>query len=90
MQRLAPILLRYGVTDRRNPSANLTGGTRYLKDLLLRFESNIELALAGYNASENAVEKFGNRIPPFDETRNYVRKVPQLYSQHAAGLFGDV
>ena len=85
MQLMPATAKRYGVADRRNPSANLTGGTRYLKDLLLRFDSNLELALAGYNAGENAVEKFGNRIPPFDETRNYVRKVLQLYSQHSAG-----
>ena len=90
MQLMPATAKRYGVADRRNPSANLTGGTRYLKDLLLRFDSNLELALAGYNAGENAVEKFGNQIPPFDETRNYVRKVLQLYSQHAAGLSGDV
>ena len=90
MQLMPATAKRYGVADRRNPSANLSGGTRYLKDLLLRFDSNLELALAGYNAGENAVEKFGNRIPPFDETRNYVRKVLQLYSQHAAGLSGDV
>ena len=68
----------------------MTAGTRYLKDLLLRFDNNLELAIAGYNAGENAVEKFGNRIPPFDETRNYVRKVMQLYSQHSAGLSGDI
>ena len=85
MQLMPATAKRYGVANRRNPSANLTGGTRYLKDLLLRFDSNLELALAGYNAGENAVEKFGNRIPPYDETRNYVRKVLQLYSQHSAG-----
>ena len=90
MQLMPATARRYGVANRRNPSANLTGGTRYLKDLLLRFDSNLELAIAGYNAGENAVEKFGNRIPPFDETRNYVRKVMQLYSQHSAGLSGDV
>jgi len=85
MQLMPATARRYGVANRRNPSANLTGGTRYLKDLLLRFDSNLELALAGYNAGGNAVEKFGNRIPPFDETQNYVRKVLQLYSQHSAG-----
>jgi soluble lytic murein transglycosylase-like protein len=90
MQLMPATAKRYGVTNRRNPSANLTGGTRYLKDLLLRFDSNIELALAGYNAGENAVEKYGNQIPPYDETRNYVRKVLQLYSPHSAGSSGDV
>ncbi len=90
MQLMPATAKRYGVTNRRNPSANLSGGTRYLKDLLLRFDSNLELALAGYNAGENAVEKFGNRIPPFEETQNYVRKVLKLYSQHTAGLSDDV
>jgi soluble lytic murein transglycosylase-like protein len=90
MQLMPATARRYGVANRRNPAANLAGGTRYLKDLLLRFDSNLELAIAGYNAGENAVEKFGNRIPPFDETQNYVRKVMQLYSRHAAGLSGGV
>jgi len=90
MQLMPATARRYGVANRRNPYANLTGGTRYLKDLLLRFDRNLELALAGYNAGENAVEKFGNQIPPFDETQNYVRKVLQLYSQQSAGLSGDV
>ena len=90
MQLMPATAKRYGVSNRRNPSANLTGGTRYLKDLLLRFDSDLELALAGYNAGENAVEKFGNRIPPFEETQNYVRKVLELYSQHSAGFSNDV
>ncbi len=85
MQLMPATARRYGVANRRNPSANLTAGTRYLKDLLLRFDSNLELAIAGYNAGENAVEKFGNRIPPFDETQNYVRKVLKVYLQHTAG-----
>ena len=90
MQLMPATARRYGVANRRNPYANLTGGTRYLKDLLIRFDRNLELALAGYNAGENAVEKFGNQIPPFDETQNYVRKVLKLYSQQSAGLSGDV
>ncbi len=84
MQLMPATAQRYGVANRQDPTANLTGGTRYLKDLLVRFDSNLELALAGYNAGENAVEKFGNRIPPFAETQSYVRKVLQLYSQQFA------
>ena len=84
MQLMPATAKRYGVANRRDPSANLTGGIRYLKDLLVRFDSNLELALAGYNAGENAVEKFGNRVPPFSETRSYVRKVLELYSQQFA------
>ena len=90
MQLMPATARRYGVADRRNPSANLAGGTRYLRDLLQRFDSDLELALAGYNAGENAVEKFGNRIPPFDETRNYVRKVLELYSAQSAELSGGI
>jgi soluble lytic murein transglycosylase-like protein len=90
MQLMPATAKRYGVANRRNPSENLAGGTRYLKDLLLRFDSDLELALAGYNAGENAVEKFGNRIPPFDETQNYVRKVLEIYSRHTVELAGGV
>jgi soluble lytic murein transglycosylase-like protein len=90
MQLMPATARRYGVSNRRNPSANLTGGTRYLKDLLIRFDRNLELALAGYNAGENAVERFGNQIPPFDETQKYVRKVLKLYTQRSDGLSGDV
>ena len=84
MQLMPATAKRYGVANRRDPSANLTGGIRYLKDLLLLFDSNLELALAGYNAGEKAVEKFGNRVPPFAETQNYVRKVLELYTQQFA------
>jgi len=82
MQLMPATAERYGVTNRNNPAANLAGGTRYLKDLLERFDSDLELVLAGYNAGENAVEKYGNRIPPYNETQNYVRKVLKLYNEH--------
>ena len=59
-----------------------------LKDLLIRFDNDIELALAGYNAGENTVEKYGNQIPPYDETQEYVRKVLKLYSQQSPALSG--
>lgn len=88
MQLMPATAKRYGVANRRDPAANLSAGTRYLRDLLLRFDSNIELALAGYNAGENAVEKFGKRIPPFTETRQYVRKVLKLYSQQSVAPSG--
>jgi soluble lytic murein transglycosylase-like protein len=88
MQLMPATARRYGVRDRRNPGANLAGGTRYLKDLLTQFESNLELALAGYNAGENAVEKYGNQVPPFPETQNYVRKVLKLYRQNASESSG--
>ena len=82
MQLMPETARRYGVTNRRDPAANLSGGTRYLKDLLERFGNNLELALAGYNAGENAVKKYGNQVPPFSETQSYIRKVIKLYEQY--------
>lgn len=82
MQLMPETARRYGVTNRRDPTANLSGGTRYLKDLLERFDNDLELALAGYNAGEGAVEKYGNQIPPFDETQSYVRKVIKLFEKY--------
>ncbi len=86
MQLMPATARRYGVYNRHDPFANLTGGTRYLKDLIDRFDRKLELALAGYNAGENAVAKYGNQVPPYDETQNYVRKVLKLYSEHSVGV----
>ncbi len=81
MQLMPATAKRFGVYDRRNPSANLEGGTRYLRHLIELFDMKLELALAGYNAGENAVAKYGNQIPPYEETQNYVKKVLRLYSK---------
>jgi soluble lytic murein transglycosylase-like protein len=70
---------RYGVTDPADPGQNILGGARYLRDLLAMFRNDLELALAGYNAGENAVIRAGHRIPNFPETRNYVPKVLSHY-----------
>lgn len=74
MQLMPGTASRYGVRDRLDPERNLHGGVRYLRDLLARFD-DVVLALAAYNAGENAVERYGNRVPPFPETRSYVNKV---------------
>jgi soluble lytic murein transglycosylase-like protein len=79
MQLIPATAQRYGVTNLSDPVQNIVGGTRYLRDLLKMFNGNIELALAGYNAGENAVIRAGNRIPPYPETRAYVPKVMGLY-----------
>lgn len=64
----------------RDPAINLSVGTRYLHDLLALFENDIELALAAYNAGEQTVKRYGNTVPPFAETREYVKLVQQFLS----------
>lgn len=83
MQLMPGTAERYGVTDRYDPEQNIRGGTTYLRDLLLMFEGDIELAVAAYNAGENAVIKYGNKIPPYRETQGYVRKVLAFYESLA-------
>lgn len=79
MQLMAATAERYGVSDRLDPAQNLSGGSAYLYDLLQMFENDLQLALAAYNAGENAVIRYGNKIPPYPETRDYVRKVIRFY-----------
>jgi soluble lytic murein transglycosylase-like protein len=81
MQLMPDTAKRYGVIDRNDPDQNINGGTRYLKDLLKLFNSNLDLAVAAYNAGENAVIRYNNAIPPYPETRNYVKQVLTLYNQ---------
>ena len=69
------------VKDSWDAEQNLRGGASYLKDLLQMFDQDLELAVAAYNAGENAVKRYGRKIPPYDETRNYVRKVVKFYNQ---------
>jgi len=82
MQLMPATAERYGVSNRRNPFDNLDGGTRYLRDLLKQFDNNLVLALAAYNAGEGAVKKYGNQVPPYKETRNYVNKVIAYYKKY--------
>ena len=80
MQLMPGTARRYGVSDRENPEQNVTGGVRYLRDLLLQFRS-VSLALAAYNAGEGAVQRHGNKIPPYPETQRYVYKVLTHYKK---------
>lgn len=82
MQLMPGTAARYGVTNRRDPRANVLGGTRYLKDLLNMFDNNLALALAAYNAGENAVIRNGRKIPPYEETQTYVRRVLKYYNDY--------
>ena len=81
MQLMPGTAARYGVTNPYDIAQNISGGTRYLKDLLKMFNGRIDLALAGYNAGENAVIKYGYTIPPYDETRNYVKLIIKRYGR---------
>jgi hypothetical protein len=75
---------KYGVTNPYDVGQSIMGGTRYLKDLLQMFNGRIDLALAGYNAGEGAVIKYGYNIPPYSETRNYVRLITARYAMKPA------
>ncbi len=79
MQLMPETAARYSVTNRLDPEQNIRGGTRYLGDLLLMFNNDLRLALAAYNAGENAVVKYGNRVPPYRETVEYVPRVMAYY-----------
>ena len=79
MQLMPDTARRYGVNNRKNALQNVDGGTHYIKDLQNMFNSNLKLVLASYNAGEGAVKKYNNSIPPYPETRDYVRKVMSLY-----------
>ena len=81
MQLMPGTAARYGVTNPYDPAQSIMGGTRYLANLLRLFRGRVDLALAGYNAGEGAVMKYGNRVPPYRETQNYVRTIGTRYAQ---------
>ena len=83
MQLMPGTAARYGVRNRLDPAQSIMGGAHYLSDLLQLFNGNVGLALAGYNAGEGAVIKYGNRVPPFKETRYYVQNISTRYKSRA-------
>lgn len=81
MQLMPATAERFGVHDPYDPIANIHGGARYLRLLLDQFQ-NLKLALAAYNAGEGAVMRYGNAIPPYEETQTYVSRVLQFYDYY--------
>ena len=81
MQLMPGTAARFGVRNPHDPAQNVRGGTIYLRQLLSRFGGRVDLALASYNAGEGAVLKYGQRVPPYRETREYVRRISARYRQ---------
>jgi soluble lytic murein transglycosylase-like protein len=79
MQLMPATAARFGAVNSYDPAENVHAGARYLKFLLDRFGQNLGLALAAYNAGEDAVERNGGRAPPYPETMNYVPQVLKIY-----------
>jgi soluble lytic murein transglycosylase-like protein len=78
MQLMPATARQYGVIDPYNPLENVRAGVAYLRELLDRYQNNEELALAAYNAGPGAVDKHGQTVPPYRETRNYVAQINQM------------
>ena len=84
LQLMPGTAARFGVRRPHDAAQNISGGTRYLRELLNRFNNRVDLVLASYNAGEGAVAKFGNKVPPYRETRNYVKKISYRYKRTTA------
>lgn len=82
MQLMPETARRYGVRNRYDPAENIQGGAKYVRDLMQKFNNDLSLTLAAYNAGEDAIIQYGNRIPPYRETLQYVPRVLTLYRQY--------
>jgi soluble lytic murein transglycosylase-like protein len=88
MQLIPTTARRFGVADVFNPQQNIDGGVHYLKTLLERYNGNMDMALAAYNAGEGAVDR-AHGVPSFRETRNYVQKVQNAYYRPGSGHLAE-
>ena len=86
MQLMPETARRYGVRNIYDPAQNIQGGARYLRDLMGKFNNDLPLVLAAYNAGEDAIAQYGNRIPPYRETRSYVPRVLDFYRLYQRGV----
>jgi soluble lytic murein transglycosylase-like protein len=80
MQLMPGTAARFGVRNIFDPQQNIEGGARYVRFLLDLFDGDVRLTLAGYNAGEGAVMKYGNHVPPYSETQEYVRRISERYA----------
>ncbi len=80
MQLIPATAARLGVRDIYDPQQNIEGGVKYVRFLLDMFDGDVRLALAGYNAGEGAVLKYGRSVPPYRETQEYVRRISERYA----------
>lgn len=87
MQLMPGTAARFGVQRPSDPAQNIAGGTRYLKQLIGQFDGRMDLVLASYNAGEGAVLKFGRRVPPYRETRDYVKRISYRYRRTKSTVF---
>ncbi len=80
MQLMPATASQLQVDDAFHPEKNIEGGVRYLSYLIKLYRGNLTLALAAYNAGEGAVAKYHNQVPPYRETRNYIKRVLSFYN----------
>lgn len=85
MQLMPATQERFGVSKPHDPQQNITAGVKYLAWLMKEFDQDIERVMAAYNAGENAVKRY-NGVPPFNETREYLRRVNILYQRYASAI----
>ncbi len=85
MQLMPDTAAQYGVRNVFDAAQNIEGGTKYLKDLIRLYSGQTRLVLAAYNAGQEAVKRYGGRIPPYQETRDYIGRVMSKYKKDVTG-----